>query len=137
MKILYFAIVLTGVLYACNPEDVEKPFVAVCSDVQLETVNWMVCDSVRLFPCGDERDIYLTPTRQIVVNATGSVIQEKGGTKPFCIVSDTGGYWSPFNLPECYKVDGLKVRFSGVEKQARADFACGFPFEITMIEEIP
>jgi hypothetical protein len=97
----------------------------------------MVCDSVRLFPCGDERDIYLMPTRQIVENVTGAVIQEGGGTKPFCIVSDSGGYWSPFNLPECYKVDGLKVRFSGVEKQARADFSCGFPFEITMIEEIP
>ncbi len=136
MKKLLFAITLVGVLISCKSNDVI--FNPTCTNIVLEKVDWTYCDPVRLIKCNDSRDTLVRKTSQIIENEVGYVKKNyQAGITFYCLESPSRGGFTPYNLPTCFKQDGLKIRFSGISKSSHIDYDCGIEFEITKIEEIP
>lgn len=139
MKNILIATLFVGVIYACKTTE-PAPFSPVCTDVVLEKFDWSYCDPVRLLSCGDDRDTLTRETIRVINNEEGRLKLSLPAGLGYCIVSSksvTGYGYAIANLPDCFRVDGMKVRFSGEQKRTHAAYSCGGLMELTSIEEIP
>ncbi len=151
MRTILFAIVLVGVLIACkNNEVVFKP---TCSNFILEKVDWTYCrlhNNIYPIKCNNNDDTLTVRILKHLENYTGLITTyDCGGwyinvtnTSIFEYKEDGRRYsfnlLAPYNLPQCFKKEGLKVKFSGdLRPSYGLDESCGEAFEITKIEEIP
>jgi hypothetical protein len=135
MKALIYFLLVIGLLSTCKNVEVFKP---TCTNVVLEKVDWTYCHPIYLTKCGNGKDTLTRKTIDIINNATGIVKYDINSG--YCIVFNyLSGKLSvtAYNLPDCFRKDGIKIKFSGIVKETHVDLACGNPMELTKLEEIP
>jgi hypothetical protein len=75
---------------------------------------------------------------ELVSSRTGTVrfVDLEGGF--YGIADDSGESWDPLNLDDELRVDGLRVRFSGIVRNDVSTLRMwGRPLQITSIERLP
>lgn len=129
MKINIKILVCFSLIWSCKSIDSEPKI--ICENVVLNKVDWSYCNPITLKKCGNGLDTLQTKTIREFNEDYGTI--EADGLS-FCIVPSTKAKITPYNLPECFKKNGLKIKFSGIEKISIIDYSCGNPFELTKIE---
>lgn len=148
MKTLLFATILVGVLISCkNNEVVFKP---TCTNIVLQKVDWTYCrlhNNIYPIKCNDKNDTLTVRILTHLADYTGTITCNtcNGITvnKPWSGYKEDGNLYtfyqlSVYNLPECFKKEGLKIKFSGdLRPSFGVNESDGEAFELTKIEEIP
>ena len=150
MKALIYFLLVIGLLSTCKNVEVFKP---TCTNIVLEKVDWTYCylhNKTSPVKCNNKNDTLTLKILKRFESITATITDDcvKGFynilvDEPYKGTKEDGrtiifSLLRPYNLPECFKKNMLRVKLSGdLRPYPGLDESCGEAFEITKIEEIP